>query len=65
MGAIATAVQLLGLWNAASPGIADLLLIIRRKDGTVSIGVVLDEGSAQFKENLAQATEWVKSNPKP
>lgn len=59
------ALQIIGLLNAAEPGIASLILLIRRKDGTVAVGTLLDEADAAFDANIAQASAWLKANPKP
>ncbi len=59
-----TAIALLQLFNAAAPGIAELILLIRKTDGTIAIVPMLDEAGAQFKANLAQATDWLKAHGK-
>lgn len=56
------AIQLIGLLNAAEPGIANLLLLIKRKDGTVSIIATLDEADAKFAANIAEAKAWLQSH---
>jgi hypothetical protein len=57
------ALALVSLLNAAAPGIASLILLIRRKDGTISVVSMLDEADAQFDANIKQASEWLKSHP--
>lgn len=59
-----TAIALVNLFNAATPGIASLIAMIRREDGTVAIVVMLDEADAQFSANLQQAKEWLAAHPK-
>lgn len=59
------AMTLLSLFNAAEPGIATILMLIRRTDGTVVIVPFLDEASATFSGNLAQAADWFKAHPTP
>lgn len=48
------------LLNAAAPGIAQIVMLIRRKDGTIAVPVMLDEAEAQFNENLRQALASLK-----
>jgi hypothetical protein len=59
-----TALALVQLFNAAAPGIAELVLLIRRKDGTISIAAVLDEADQQFQTNIKQAAEWIAAHRK-
>jgi hypothetical protein len=58
-----TALMIVNLLNAAAPGIAQLILLIRHKDGTISVGAMLDEADAQFDANIKQAGEWLKNHP--
>lgn len=60
-----TAIAIVNLFNAASPGIASLIAMIRKKDGTVSVVVMLDEADAQFAANIKQAQDWLAAHPKP
>jgi hypothetical protein len=57
--------QIMNLINAAAPGIAQLILLIKRNDGTVSVVALLDEADAQFDANIQQAADWLKAHPKP
>ena len=59
------ALQIISLLNAAEPGIASLIMLIRRKDGTIAVGTLLDEADAQFTANMDQAAAWLKANAKP
>jgi hypothetical protein len=58
MGAIAV-VELL---NAAAPGLANLIVLIRHKDGGLSVLQVLDEADAKFSSNLKEATDWLAAH---
>ena len=58
------ALALATLFNAAAPGIAQLVLIIRRQDGTIGIAALLDEADSKFNQNIAQATEWLRAHGK-
>lgn len=58
-----TAIQLLNVFNAIAPGAAELILMIKRKDRTVSIVTLLDEADAQFQTNIERAQEWLKAHP--
>lgn len=57
------ALQILALLNAAEPGIAQLILLIKRKDGTISVATLLDEADAQFAANITQAADWLNAHP--
>ncbi len=57
------ALALISLLNAAEPGIASLILLIKRKDGTISVATLLDEGDAAFDANIKQAADWLKAHP--
>jgi hypothetical protein len=46
------------------PGVAQLILLIRRDDGSITVAALLDEADAQFDANLKQAGEWLKAHPK-
>jgi hypothetical protein len=59
---MATALMIVNLLNAATPGIAQLILLIRNKDGTISVGALLDQADAQFDKNIAQASEWLAAH---
>lgn len=58
------ALVLVQLFNAAAPGLAELILLIRKKDGTISVVSMLDEADAQFDANITQASEWLKAHKK-
>ena len=57
------AISIVQLLNTLSPGIADLILLIRKRDGTISVTQLLDEADAGFAANLQQATDWLKTHP--
>ena len=57
------AISIVELLNVLAPDIADLILLIRRKDGTISVAQLLDEADAGFAANLQQATDWLKTHP--
>lgn len=58
------ALALMNLFNAAAPGVAQLVLLIRRQDGTIGVAALLDEADAKFSANIAQATDWLKAHGK-
>lgn len=64
MGGIALALGIVQVLNAASPGIAELILLIRKKDGTISVAALLDEADSKFDANIQAATDWLKAHPK-
>lgn len=57
-----TALALVQLFNVAAPGVAELVMMIKKKDGTISIVAILDEADAQFSANLDQAKNWLASH---
>lgn len=52
------------IFNLAAPGIAQIVLLIRKKDGTVAVVPMLSEDDAQFDANLKQAADWFKAHGK-
>ncbi len=59
-----TALAIVQLLNAVAPNIASLILLIRKKDGTIAVMPLLDEADATFDKNIADATAWLKAHPK-
>jgi hypothetical protein len=60
------ALELFQLLNTAMPGVIELVGLIRRKDGSVSIVALLDEADAQFEQNMTTFKEWkanIQSTP--
>lgn len=57
------ALALVSLLNAATPGIASLIVLIRKKDGSISIVSLLDEADSKFDANIKQASDWLKAHP--
>lgn len=57
------AIQIINLLNAAVPGIASMIQLIKNQDGTVSLTVTLDQADQQFDANLQQVTDWFKAHP--
>ena len=63
MNDLPIALNIVNLLNAATPGIAQLILLIKNNDGTISVPVLLDQADAKFAENIKAATEWMKAHP--
>lgn len=59
-----TALAIVQLLNTAAPGIASLILMIKKTDGTISVVALLDEADAQFNANIQQAKDWLAAHPK-
>lgn len=59
-----TALAIVQLLNTAAPGIASLILMVKRTNGTVSVIALLDEADAQFASNIQQAKDWLAAHPK-
>lgn len=57
------ALSLINLFNSTTPGIAELLLLIKRKDGTITVAAVLDEADGSFDKNIQQAKDWLAAHP--
>jgi hypothetical protein len=64
MAGIDTAIGIVNLINAAAPGVAELILLIRKRDGTVTVAALLDEADAAFAANIKQAQDWLATHPK-
>jgi len=56
------AIAVVELLNAAAPGIASLIVLIRHKDNSLSVLQVLDEADAKFSANLKEATDWLAAH---
>lgn len=61
---ITAALQIVELLNAAAPGVASLIMMIRHDNGTVSVVALLDEADSQFGANIKQAQDWLAAHPK-
>lgn len=57
-----TALAIVQLMNAATPGIAQLILLIKKKDGTVTVAAMLDEADSKFESNINQAKAWLEAH---
>jgi hypothetical protein len=60
-----TALLIVQLLNAATPGIAQLIMLIRNTNGMISVVTLLDQADAQFDANIKQAQTWLAAHPKP
>jgi len=49
---------ILRLLKRFSPQILELILIIKKKDGSVTVIPVLDEADKKFRENIRKIREW-------
>jgi hypothetical protein len=58
------ALGIVQLLNAAAPGIAQLVVMIKGTDGKITVAALLDQADAQFDKNLSQAAEWLKAHGK-
>lgn len=59
-----TAIAILTLLNTAAPGIANLVMIIRGKDGKLTVLQFLDEADPQLDANIKQINDWMASHPR-
>ena len=59
-----TALMIVQLLNAATPGIAQLIMLIRNTNGIISVVTLLDQADAQFDANMKQAQNWLATHPK-
>ena len=58
------AMMIATLLNTAAPGIASLIMLIKRNDGTISVIALCDEADGKFDDNIKQAADWLKAHPK-
>ncbi len=57
-----TAIAIATLINALTPAAAEIILLIKKKNGTVSVVALLDEADAQFSANIQQANDWLAAH---
>lgn len=57
-----TAIALVNLFNVATPGIAQLIVMIRNTNGTISVVALLDEADTKFAANIKQAQDWLAAH---
>ena len=55
------ALGIVSLLNAAAPGIAQVVLMIKGKDGTIAVMPLLDEADARFDQNLREAMDYLQT----
>jgi hypothetical protein len=58
-----TALAIVNLLNAAPPGTANLILLIRNKDGSITAAQMLDQADSKFDANIKEASVWFKTHP--
>jgi hypothetical protein len=59
-----TALLIAQLLNTATPGIANLIILAKRKDGTIDVVTLLDEADEKFQESIDRGKAWLAANPK-
>jgi hypothetical protein len=64
MSSIDKAIEIINLLNTATPGIANLIILIKNNDGSISVPVLLDQADQKFSDNIKQATDWLKEHQK-
>lgn len=57
-----TALLIAQLLNASTPAIAEIILLIKKSDGTIAILPMLDQADSKFQENLQQAAKWLEAH---
>ncbi len=57
-----TAIQIVNLFNLAAPGVASLILLVKRTDGTVAVMPILDEADKGFDDAIKQAKDWLEAH---
>lgn len=62
MNAVDAAIAAMNTFNAVAPGIANLILMIRHPDGTISVATVLDKASDTFAQDVKTAEDWLASH---
>lgn len=58
------ALSIAAIINALAPSIASVLLMVKKRDGTIAIIPILDEADQAFEKNIKQAQDWLTSHPK-
>jgi hypothetical protein len=58
------ALEILKLLNAVTPGIASLITILRKPDGTITVLQFLDAADAAVDANIKQITDWMAAHPR-
>ena len=61
---MALALLIAQILNAAAPSIAEIILLVKKEDGTIAILPLLDQADEKFKANLDQAAKWLEAHPK-
>jgi hypothetical protein len=59
------ALLLMGIISKVTPQIVDIITIIRKKDGSITLLPMLDENDAHFKKNIEDMAKFLESLPKP
>jgi len=59
------AIAIATLINAVTPGVAQIILMIKKTDGTIGIVPMLNEADTNFKANIKQVQDWLAAHPKP
>ena len=62
--AVETAISVVNMFNATAPGVANLVLLIKRKDGNIDVMPILDEADDNFTDTIDTARTWLQDNPK-
>lgn len=57
-----TALAIVNFFNAASPGVANLILLIRNRDGSITVAQMLDQADSKFDANIKDASDWFKTH---
>lgn len=58
-----TALEIVNLLNTAAPGVASLILLIKNKDGSITVAQILDQADQKFDSNIKEASDWIKTHP--
>jgi hypothetical protein len=56
-----TALAIVNLMNAASPGMAQLILLIKDNNGKYTVATFLDQADSQYEANIKQIADWKAS----
>ena len=59
-----TSIKLAKVFNAAAPGVASVIAIIRSTDGKVHVMPLLDSAAEKFDDTVAEARRWLEDHPK-
>ena len=59
---LSTALLIAEILSKATPEVVEIILLLKRKDGSISVIPVLDEADEKFADNIKQIKKWKKDH---